>query len=93
MEKKHTKESIKDKLNKIIYNKILYYQKNQNINSNKVVSPKKYNFPKDAKKENSSKNINNKTLTDWNKNKIYKRIIQNAPPIPKLYQKKRVYHF
>ena len=90
MEKKHTKESIKDKLNKIIYNKILYYQKNQNINSNKVVSPKKYNFPKDNKKENSSKNINNKTLTDWNKNKIYKRIIQNAPPIPKLYQKKRV---
>ena len=90
MEKKHTKESIKDKLNKIIYNKILYYQKNQNINSNKVVSPKKYYFPKDTKKENSSKNINNKTLTDWNKNKIYKRIIQNAPPIPKLYQKKRV---
>ena len=90
MEKKHIKESIKEKSNKITNNKLVYYQKNKDINCNKIFSQKKYYLPKDSEKENLTKSINNKTLTDWNKRRIYKRIIRNAPAIPKLYQKKRV---
>ena len=40
---------------------------------NRILSPKKQIATKIQKKEETSKNINNKTLTDWNKRKIYKR--------------------
>ena len=90
MEKNHVGKIMKEKMNIFSNNKIIHYEKNQNIISNKISSPKKNNLPMVSTKENTSKNINNKTLTDWNKRKIYKRIIKNAPQVPKLYLKKRV---
>ena len=90
MEDKHKREIIKEKMNKVSNNKNINYEKNQNIISNKISIPKKNNLPKVSQKDNSSKNKNNKTLTDWNKRKIYKRIIRNVPHVPKLYLKKRV---
>ena len=90
MEKVHERESIKEKMNKVYNNKIINNPKYQKIIANKISSPKKQIFTKMQKKEETSKNINNKTLTDWNKRKIYKRIIQNSSGIPKLYLKKRV---
>ena len=90
MEKGHEKESIKEKMNKVYNNKIINNPKYQKIIANKISSPKKQIFTKMQKKEENSKNINNKTLTDWNKRKIYKRIIKNSSGIPKLYLKKRV---
>ena len=90
MEQNHIGKKMKEKMNLFSNNKVIYYEKNQNIISNKVSSPKKNNLPKVSKKESTSKNNNNKTLTDWNKRKIYKRIIKNAPQVPKLYLKKRV---
>ena len=90
MENKPRKETNKEKTNKISNNKIVYYEETQNTISDKKSIPKKNNLPKVVQKENTSKNINNKTLTDWNKRKIYKRIIQNVPQAPKLYLKKRV---
>ena len=90
MEKSHEKESIKEKMNKVYNNKIINNPKYQKIIANKISSPKKQIFTKMQKIEENSKNINNKTLTDWNKRKIYKRIIKNSSGIPKLYLKKRV---
>ena len=90
MEKGHEKESIKEKMNKVYNNKIINNPKYQKIIANKISSPKKQIFTKMQKIEENSKNINNKTLTDWNKRKIYKRIIKNSSGIPKLYLKKRV---
>ena len=90
MEKNHEREANKEKMSKLSNNKFIYHQKFQKIISNEISSPNKNILMKPTKKEQISKNINNKTLTDWNKRKIYKRIIQNAPGIPKLYLKKRV---
>ena len=90
MERGHPREIIKEKSNKTSNHKDIYYQKNQNITSTKISSTRKNNLPKVSKNESTSKNINNKTLTEWNKRKIYKRIIQNVPAVPKLYLKKRV---
>ena len=90
MEKGHEREGIKEKMNKVYNNKIISQQKYQKIITNQISSPKKQIITKIPKKEENSKNINNKTLTEWNKGKIYKRIIQNSSGIPKLYLKKRV---
>ena len=90
MEKGHEREGIKVKMNKVYNNKIISQQKYQKIITNQISSPKKQIITKIPKKEENSKNINNKTLTEWNKGKIYKRIIQNSSGIPKLYLKKRV---
>ena len=90
MEKGHEREGIKEKMNKVYNNKIISQQKYQKIITNQISSPKKQIITKISKKEENSKNINNKTLTEWNKGKIYKRIIQNSSGIPKLYLKKRV---
>ena len=90
MERGHPREIITEKSNKTSNHKDIYYQKNQNIISTKISSTRKNNLPKVSKNESTSKNINNKTLTEWNKRKIYKRIIQNVPAVPKLYLKKRV---
>ena len=90
MEKGHEREGIKEKMNKVYNNKIISQQKYQKIITNQISSPKKQILTKIPKKEENSKNINNKTLTEWNKGKIYKRIIQNSSGIPKLYLKKRV---
>ena len=90
MEKDHEREGIKEKMNKVYNNKIISQQKYQKIITNQISSPKKQIITKIPKKEENSKNINNKTLTEWNKGKIYKRIIQNSSGIPKLYLKKRV---
>ena len=90
MEKGHEREGIKEKMNKVYNNKIISQQKYQKIITNQISSPKKQIITKIQKKEENSKNINNKTLTEWNKGKIYKRIIQNSSGIPKLYLKKRV---
>ena len=90
MEKGHEREGIKEKINKVYNNKIISQQKYQKIITNQISSPKKQIITKIPKKEENSKNINNKTLTEWNKGKIYKRIIQNSSGIPKLYLKKRV---
>ena len=90
MEKGHEREGIKEKMNKVYNNKIINQQKYQKIITNQISSPKKQIITKIPKKEENSKNINNKTLTEWNKGKIYKRIIQNSSGIPKLYLKKRV---
>ena len=90
MEKGHEREGIKEKMNKVYNNKIISQQKYQKIITNQISSPKKQIITKMPKKEENSKNINNKTLTEWNKGKIYKRIIQNSSGIPKLYLKKRV---
>ena len=90
MEKNHEKDWNKEKMNKLSSNKFIYHQKFQKIITNEISSPNKNILMKPTKKEQISKNINNKTLTDWNKRKIYKRIIQNNPGIPKLYLKKRV---
>ena len=90
MEKGHEREVIKEKMNKVYNNKIISQQKYQKIITNQISSPKKQIITKIPKKEENSKNINNKTLTEWNKGKIYKRIIQNSSGIPKLYLKKRV---
>ena len=90
MEKSHEREGIKEKMNKVYNNKIISQQKYQKIITNQISSPKKQIITKIPKKEENSKNINNKTLTEWNKGKIYKRIIQNSSGIPKLYLKKRV---
>ena len=86
----HERDIIKEKMNKVYNNKIINEQKYQKIITNRILSPKKQFTTKIQKKEETSKNINNKTLTDWNKRKIYKRIIQNSSGIPKLYLKKRV---
>ena len=86
----HERDIIKEKMNKVYNNKIINEQKYQKIITNRILSPKKQITTKIQKKEETSKNINNKTLTDWNKRKIYKRIIQNSSGIPKLYLKKRV---
>ena len=90
MEKGHEREGIKEKMNKVYNNKIISQQKYQKIITSQISSPKKQIITKIPKKEENSKNINNKTLTEWNKGKIYKRIIQNSSGIPKLYLKKRV---
>ena len=90
MEKGHEREGIKEKMNKVYNNKIISQQKYQKIITNQISSPIKQIITKIPKKEENSKNINNKTLTEWNKGKIYKRIIQNSSGIPKLYLKKRV---
>ena len=90
MEKGQEREGIKEKMNKVYNNKIISQQKYQKIITNQISSPKKQIITKIPKKEENSKNINNKTLTEWNKGKIYKRIIQNSSGIPKLYLKKRV---
>ena len=86
----HERDIIKEKMNKVYNNKIINEQKYQKIITNRILSPNKQITTKIQKKEETSKNINNKTLTDWNKRKIYKRIIQNSSGIPKLYLKKRV---
>ena len=90
MEKKHQKEINKEKISKISNQKIIFNQKNNTNVSYKIPDSKNNIPPKTSKKETNSKLITNKTLTDWNKRKIYKRIIQNAPGVPKLYLKKRV---
>ena len=90
MEKGHEREGINEKMNKVYNNKIISQQKYQKIITNQISSPKKQIITKIPKKEENSKNINNKTLTEWNNGKIYKRIIQNSSGIPKLYLKKRV---
>ena len=91
MEKQYQREMLKEKYNKISNHNIIYYQINQNINTKNISNPKQNILPKVSKKETESKNSNNnKTLTDWNKHKIYRRIIQYAPAVPTLYLKKRV---
>ena len=67
MEKGHEREGIKEKMNKVYNNKIISQQKYQKIITNQISSPKKQIITKIPKKEENSKNINNKTLTEWNK--------------------------
>ena len=67
---------------------IVKSHKNLKNNSNKLLKSKKVEISKLAKKEEKIKNISNSTLTDFNKNKTRKRIINNLP-VPQLYQKKQ----
>ena len=90
MEKNHEIKIIKGKMDRTCYSNIMYQQNHQKMISNEDPRPNKCILSSESQKELKSKNINNKTLTDWNKRKIYRRIIQNAPAVPKLYLKKRV---
>ena len=86
------KENIKNKVIKNINPKILHSHKNLKNNSNKLIKPKKNTELKIPKKEEKIKNINinSTSLTDSNRIKDAKKIINNLPTIPKLYLKKQI---
>lgn len=92
MEKYIEKETTKNKVIKNINPKILHSHKNLKNNSNKLIKPKKHTGSKLPKKDEKNKNINinSTSLTDWNRIKNTKKIINNLPPIPKLYLKKQI---
>ena len=92
MEKIQKREMNTEKVIKNLRTRIINNNKNLKNNSNKIISPKKTLLSKNSKKEDKQKNnnINNKSLTDWNKKKINKKIVNNLPPVPKLYLKKKV---
>jgi hypothetical protein len=89
MEKYYEREANKTKNIKNISQKIVNSYKNLNNNSNKLLKAKKAENSKLPKKEEKAKSNNNSTLTDFNKKKTKKRIENNRPPIPRLYQKKQ----
>jgi hypothetical protein len=89
MEKYYEREVNKTKNIKNISQKIVNSYKNLNNNSNKLLKAKKAENSKLPKKEEKAKSNNNSTLTDFNKKKTKKRIENNRPPIPRLYQKKQ----
>ena len=90
MEKYSERNIINQKLNS--NSRIIHGYKNLKNNPNKIIKPQINLIPKIVKKEDKTKNIdiNNQSLTDWNKKKVNKKIIRNLPPVPNLYLKKKV---
>ena len=90
--KNNIEKEIKEKEIKNSKSKIIYNEKNLKQNCNKIIKSKgvlRQKYPKIEEKANII-NINNKSLTDWNKIKIGKKIIHNLPPAQHLYLKKKV---
>ena len=92
MEKNSEHEISKDKIIKNSKSRNIYNQKNLKNSSNKIIKPKKSLHQKLTKREDKSKigNISNKSLTDWNKKKLTRKILNKFPKQSKLYIKKRV---
>ena len=91
MEKIPNREIINENNIKNLNTRKINSHKNLKNNSNKIINPKKSVITKIQKEEKAKNtNINNKSLTDWNKKKIKKKIVNNLPPVPKLYLKKKV---
>ena len=79
MEKNSEYQKSNDKIIKNSKNK--YCQNNTKIYSIKIIKPKK-NFPqKLPKREDNSRigNISNKSLTDWHKKKLTRKILNKFP--------------
>ena len=87
------KKSERDIMHKLNSNSRIIngYKKLKNY-SNKTKKPQKNIISKIVKKEDKTKNndINNHSLTDWNKKKLNNKIIKKIPPVPNLYLKKKV---
>ena len=86
------RETIKEKAIKNSKSRIIHSNKNKK-NLNKIIKSKEVQRQRFPKKEERTKiiNINNKSLTDWNKIKIGKKIINNLPIAPQfLYLKKKI---
>ena len=86
------RETIKEKAIKNSKSRIIHSNKNKK-NFNKIIKSKEVQRQRFPKKEERTKiiNINNKSLTDWNKIKIGKKIINNLPIAPQfLYLKKKI---
>ena len=90
--KNNIEKEIKEKEIKNAKSRIIYNDKHLKQNNNKIIKSKgvlRQKYPKIEEKANII-NINNKSLTDWNKRKSGKRIINNFPPVQHLYLRKKV---
>ena len=92
MEKNSEKEITNCKTKMNSKSRIINGHKQLKNNSNKAIKPQKSLVSKIPKKEGKIKllDINNKSLTDWNKKKIKKKLISNLPTASNLYLKKKV---